>query len=66
MDWNKIATLLHIVDKSVGHPQLKNITNGALAELKKHNDGEYEQTPKQGTIEPLGRRRVIEPAPGDA
>lgn len=44
MDWNKIATLLHIVEKAAGHPQLKNISANALLELKKHNDGEYAET----------------------
>ena len=59
MDWDKIATLLHIVDKSAGHPQLKNITNDALAELKKHNDGEYERSTEV-------RRGPIKPIPGEA
>lgn len=42
MNIDEIAALLHIAEKSAGHPQLKNITNAALAELKKHNDGERE------------------------
>ena len=55
MDWERIEALLSIVEKSVGHPQLKNITNAALAELAKHNEG-----PAPAEPAPVPRRKATE------
>lgn len=45
MDWNRVHTLLSIVEKSAAHgAQLSGITQAALTELKKHQAGEVEPT----------------------
>ncbi len=46
--WDKIGLLLHIVEKSAGHPQLGNIKLAALNELAYHNSKVVPNDPHHG------------------
>lgn len=55
MNWNQILTLLMVVEKSLGHPTLKFITDGAMKELQ---DLALKPTEKHTSEHPTIERKV--------
>ena len=53
-DWNKIATLLHIAEKTSGHPNLKAMRDQALAELEEMCKPEEEPSPEPKPVDDEG------------
>lgn len=46
MDINKVGALLHIVEKSLGHPKLQALTESAMRELEAHAANAKEELAK--------------------